>query len=313
MAELKNEFSWSKSRADTFTSCPRQYFYHYYGSWGGWDAKADPKARTLYVLKQLQTRQQWMGATVHNCLRWILTELRIKGAAPDEEAALRALGRRLNVDFQASGEGLYWENPKKACGLLEHEYDDLEVGDEVWSALFEKALALVATFYRSEIFQTLAQLSSRDWLELEDLCSFDVDGVKVWVQLDCAFRAGNDIRVIDWKTGKADSDGHRSQLVLYAYYASQRWQTPLNRIEAAEYNLSADTWLAHRFAEEDVAALCAHISDSANAMKALLDDAALNLATEDRFPLAESAKPCRTCPFRRVCPRWAGTDATAPL
>ncbi len=313
MAELKNEFSWSKSRADVFSACPRQYFYHYYGSWGGWDQKADPKARTLYVLKQLQTRQQWMGATVHNCLRWVLTELRDKGAAPAEEAALRALGRRMNVDFQASGEGLYWENPKKSCGLIEHEYDDLEVGDDVWSALFEKALALVATFYRSEIFQTLAGLSSKDWLEIEKLGSLDVDGIKVWVQLDCAFRAGDDIRVVDWKTGKADPDGTRSQLTLYAWYAATRWQTPLTQVEAAEYNLSADAWVAHRFTKEDVAALRARIVESADAMKALLDDAALNLATEDRFPLAESEKPCRTCPFRRVCPRWADTNSPTPL
>jgi hypothetical protein len=305
MGELKNEFSWSKSRAEMFEACPRQYYYHYYGSWGGWDAQADPKARTLYVLKQLMTRRQWLGATVHNCLRWILTELRDKSAPPAEETALRALGRRMQVDFQASGEGEYWENPKKARGLLEHEYDDLDVGDEVWAALFKKALTMVAAFYRSDIFRALVDLRPDDWLEIEKLGSLDVDGVNVWVQIDCAFRADGEIRLVDWKTGKADADATRAQLALYAWYAARRWETPPERVEAAEFNLDAEAWIAHRFADADFDALRARIAESVAAMKALLDDPALNLASEERFALAQSDKPCRLCPFRRVCPRWA--------
>jgi CRISPR/Cas system-associated exonuclease Cas4 (RecB family) len=305
MGELKNEFSWSKSRAEMFEACPRQYYYHYYGSWGGWDAKADPKARTLYVLKQLMTRQQWLGSTVHNCLRWILTEIREKKVAPPEEKALHALGRRLQLDFRASGEGEYWENPKKARGLLEHEYDDLEVGDDVWSTLFEKALAMVANFYRSDIFQTLQHLAPDDWLEIEKLGSLNVDGVNVWVQIDCAFKACDDIQIVDWKTGKAEAEATRAQLMLYAMYAMNRWAAPAERIKTAEFNLTYGAWAAHRFTAEDFEALRTRITESASAMRALLDDPVQNIASEERFALAPSEKPCRQCPFRRVCPRWA--------
>ena len=42
MAELTNEFSWSRSRDGTFQDCRRRYFYHYYGAWGGWEAAASP-------------------------------------------------------------------------------------------------------------------------------------------------------------------------------------------------------------------------------------------------------------------------------
>ena len=43
MADLVNEFSWSRSRDHTFQDCRRKYFYHYYGAWGGWDASAPPE------------------------------------------------------------------------------------------------------------------------------------------------------------------------------------------------------------------------------------------------------------------------------
>ena len=40
MADLANEFSWSRSRDATFHECRRRYFYQYYGAWGGWETTA---------------------------------------------------------------------------------------------------------------------------------------------------------------------------------------------------------------------------------------------------------------------------------
>ncbi len=304
MAELRNEFSWSKSRAEIFAECPRKYFYAYYGAWGGWSAKPNTKERTLYVLKQLMTRQMWVGATVHNCLRWILTTLRETGVAPTEEAALGALGKRLQLDFQNSGEGLYWENPKKIPGLLEHEYDHLEVEDHVWARTFERALETISAFYHSDAFRILQSLHPEDWLEIEKLGSFDVDGVKVWVQLDCAFHIQQGLQVIDWKTGRADLDATRAQLALYSWYASQTWQLEPENIFPQEVNLRTGEIIAHQFTQSDFDQLRQTISTSVAAMRALLDDAEQNLATEENFPMSESDAPCHTCAFRRICPKW---------
>ncbi|MBW7908431.1 MAG: PD-(D/E)XK nuclease family protein [Kiritimatiellae bacterium] len=305
MADLRNEFSWSKSRGEVFAECPRKYFYSYYGAWGGWSAKPNSRERTLYVLKQLMTRQMWAGTLVHNCLRWILTSLRTTGNAPSEEAALSALGKRLQVDFQNSGEGLYWENPKKIPGLLEHEYDHLEVEDEVWARVFQRALEAVTTFYHSEIFQTLHSLHPDDWMEIERLGHFEVDGVKVWVQLDCAFHIREGLQVIDWKTGRADLEQTRAQLALYAWYASQTWNLDPATVFPSEINLRTGETIAHQFTESDFERIRQTIAQSVAAMRALLDDVDLNLATEDRFPMSESDDPCHTCAFRRVCPKWA--------
>lgn len=308
MAELKNEFSWSKSRAEMFSACPRQYYYHYYGSWGGWSPNANPKTRTLYILKRLMTRQQWIGATVHNCIRWMLDELKNKGALPPQEKTLGFLGRRLQKDFQASGEGLYWENPKEYVGLLEHEYDELDVEDERWRTLMQRALEMVANLYSSDLLRELTEVSPSNWLQIETLASFDVDGTKVYVQIDCAHRRSEGIRLIDWKTGKADTDETHEQLALYSWYASLTWKTEPSLIEAGEFNLRDGIWWGARFDRSDFEKIRNRIAESVAAMKALLDDPARNVASEERFPLAESEQPCRTCPFRRVCPRFYPAD-----
>jgi len=40
MSEIRNEFSWSKSRDEIFQTCPRQYYFNYYGYWGSWEKGA---------------------------------------------------------------------------------------------------------------------------------------------------------------------------------------------------------------------------------------------------------------------------------
>jgi hypothetical protein len=309
VADLRNEFSWSRSRDDTFRSCPRQYFYQYYGAWGGWNERADPRTRTLYILKQLQSRQQWMGATVHNCIRWILATLRKSGQAPNEDLALHHLVRRLTLDFQNSGEGLYWEKPKESCALLEHEYDDADVPEGAWHELFEKAARCISVFYQSPVFRDLQGLPADQWLELEQLASFPLEGVKVWVQLDFAHRQGADLRIYDWKTGKADAPGTREQLALYALYAAQRWRVPIEQIHAVELNLGTGEPFERRATSADTEAAATRVRESADAMRALLDDASLNLASEERFALTDQEKTCLRCGFRRVCPKWADSGA----
>src|SRR2546428_13921475 len=68
MAELTNEFSWSRSRDNAFQECKRKYFYRYYGAWGGWDAAAPQEVRRLYILKRVASRRQWAGRAGHDAI-----------------------------------------------------------------------------------------------------------------------------------------------------------------------------------------------------------------------------------------------------
>src|SRR5438309_11027083 len=84
MGDLANEFSWSRSRDGAFQECKRRYFYHYYRAWRGWHAAVAPEVRRLYILKQLASRQQWAGRTVHDAIELALHGLRDGRAMPGE-------------------------------------------------------------------------------------------------------------------------------------------------------------------------------------------------------------------------------------
>jgi len=69
---LTNDFGWSASRDRTFQQCHRQYWFNYYGSWGGWEEDAEPRTRELWILKQLQSRYMWLGDLVHRMAAFAL-------------------------------------------------------------------------------------------------------------------------------------------------------------------------------------------------------------------------------------------------
>ncbi len=84
MADFKNEFSWSASRARLFRTCPRAYYYNYYGYWDGWSYRADDKTKLIYRLKKLQSMVLWAGSTVHDILEDILNMQKAIGTGASE-------------------------------------------------------------------------------------------------------------------------------------------------------------------------------------------------------------------------------------
>src|SRR2546425_11548094 len=119
MGDLANEFSWSRSRDGAFQECKRRYFYHYYGAWGGWDAAVAPEERRLYILKQLASRQQWAGRTVHDAIELALHGLRDGRTVPVEPFIADVI-ERMRGEWRSSPAGRYRGSPKTVA-LFEHE------------------------------------------------------------------------------------------------------------------------------------------------------------------------------------------------
>src|SRR5260370_7964974 len=49
VADLVNQFSWSRTRDNVFQECRRRYYYQYYGAWAGWERNSDPLAPLLQL------------------------------------------------------------------------------------------------------------------------------------------------------------------------------------------------------------------------------------------------------------------------
>ena len=302
---FENVFSWSKSRAEQFGECRRKYFYDKYASWGGWDAASARATRSAYVLKNLKNRFAWKGETVHHTIEGILKSLRKDQPIPFEEARDH-LTKVMRADWRSSKAKKNWEDPKRNLGLFEHEYEK-PVSDATWKKVHDEALECLRNFYHSGLYQELLDDKKENWLLIEDLEDFTLDGAKIFVKLDFARKKDGVAEIYDWKTGKSDKEASL-QIGAYAMYAMQKWGIPLERIRAYLFNLSFE--LPQPEPQVLTTALLdqtrALIAQSVGEMKDLLSDPERNIpkAPED-FAYTEDERRCSYCNFYKICGKYA--------
>jgi CRISPR/Cas system-associated exonuclease Cas4 (RecB family) len=298
---LVNEFSWSKSREGTFSECKRRYWFTYYGSWSGWEPEADPRTREIYVLKQLVNRWIWIGQVVHEAIERSLKNHRAsqKPLALDVDDIVAITVQQMRQDFKDSRAGLYRMKPKSR-GLIEHEHRQ-PVANEEWRKAAATVERCLRNFYASDIYRALLAVPREDWLEIEELSSFELDGIKIIVVLDFSYRAGDEVVILDWKTGASDETINRFQLACYTLYAGKRWGSPPGRVRAIEFNLNRNQVIEHRLTAEDIERTLGVIQGSVADMKRMLRDPERNIAVEEDFPRINEARICRRCNFFSVC------------
>lgn len=311
MGALKNRFSWSHSRAETFNTCLRRYYLNHYGFWGGWDRRAPKDVRELYIQKNMATIPMWVGSTVHDWAERAVKAI-ARGRPLKHGAAVDDAARQMREEWDDSqGEG-YRHDPKRRLCLQGHYYGGAHPAN-LREAIGRVSDALDSLF-KSAIYRKLARAPGQI-MSVEELASFtvnDPDGkaepVSVWVKLDALVKATDGPFVIlDWKTGQAHKrEGAAFQLGVYKLHAVQALgEWPADGLEAIDVALgtSPPTVVRQPVAPELLEGVAREIITSAEAMRALLDDVPENTANPERFPMTSDLERCRFCSFRRTCGR----------
>lgn len=308
MAELQNEFSWSKSRHERFAECRRAYFYTYYGSWGGWEAEHGTAVRELYVLKKLSSRWQWAGSVVHATLKRMLQAAKATGSFWPLEKTLERTRTRARSEWAWSREKSYWREPSRIVGLVEHEYGEV-VPDADWKRLYDQVIeGSLRAFYESPVLEELRRVPREAWLSVDELDSWEFEGTKIWVAVDLAYRdAAGRVHILDWKTGKERGVDH-TQVGIYAMYAQRKWAVAPEEVRGGLVYLVPNGVPGGDVVPvaADAAALeaCRSAMRSSIAeMRGLLTDPVKNVAVEEAFPRPPVRDACKRCPFRRPCGR----------
>ncbi len=311
MADLQNEFSWSKSRHEKFKECRRAYFYTYYGSWGGWEAKDGSPVRELYVLKKLSTRWQWAGSIVHDAIRQLLERARLRGEFTPVDQLVQRTRERARAQWAGSRDKSYWRESSRIVGLVEHEYGE-PVADDEWRRLYDQVIeGGLRAFCASPTLEEIRRTPRDAWLTIDRLDSWVFEGSKIWMAIDFAFRDdGGRVHVLDWKTGKERGVDHL-QVGSYALYARNKWGTSAEGVVGGLVYLvgnGADGARAGERVEvsvdDEALGRCeGEMRSSIAAMRAALRDPARNVADSTDFPQLDARDQCRRCPYRRPCGR----------
>jgi CRISPR/Cas system-associated exonuclease Cas4 (RecB family) len=300
MTELKNEFSWSKTRDEVFRTCLRQYWFSYYGYWNGWLEDASEITRQIYILKNLRNRHIWAGEKVHECIQRSLNNIRrgVKVLSVDEIVSITL--DQMRAEFRSSRAKNYLKNPK-SCALFEHEYG-MEVTNDQWKEMAGNVETCLRNFYASDIYYGLKSHRKEGWLEVEEFSSFHLDNIKINLAIDCAIKEGDDILIYDWKTGKSIPEDLSIQLCCYALYAIEKWNVFPQSLRIIEYNLSFNKATEFSVSHGETENIKGYIKGSIKDMQSLLTDVWNNVPLKgEEFGKVEDHRVSLRCNFRKVC------------
>jgi hypothetical protein len=298
---VPHDFSWSVSRHDTFNSCRRKYFYSYYV------APDDPE---IHRLKKLSALPLWAGSVVHEIIEGFLKTHDVLPSPEEQQAIVHAaVHERLLGDWRDS------EAASLRFRLFEHEYG-APVDAEDKKIVVGTVMRSLRNFFKSPVLQEALAVGRASWLTIEDLISFEVGGVNVFLRMDLAFRdAQGRVVIVDWKTGRGEGRFNEIQLAGYALYAArQGWSATPEEIQTELAYLAIPRYVRRSVDARKLDHARAFIEKSAGGMKTLLLDPLLNLGRIEDFPMIDRPQTCRRCNFRRLCfpPKEVAAEAPQP-
>lgn len=299
---MSEPFPWSATRARTFQECRRRFYYRYQLAPTGKRPDAAPEAREAHRVKDLIGVEAWAGQLVHDLIQDVLGRWRAGKPAPEEEVlalADRQIRRRF-FDSQRYWDAHPEEYPRTPPLLDVHYFRDGQVSRDRARALRERIAASLRGFLRSDLADRIRVCGPRSWLPIDRNAGAHLPGdLLILVKPDFAFRDGEWLRILDWKTGRPDPFWESVQVICYALYAQEKWSHPLPQIDPRIVHLYPD----FRMSEADFSP--ARVRDIQGFVRETQEEITASLQSraplEERFPICEDGARCRWCQFRGLC------------
>jgi hypothetical protein len=286
--ELSEQPVWSKSQVAALGDCVRKFALQ---SKAGRDAMQDPVYERATQLKKLKNRHLWAGSFLHEALGALLARLRQGEALPGADMFIEEQKNKMRDQFKRSREG------NTAFGrLYEHEYA-VAVDPEVWKQHWGNVESALRWFVASKWAARLAQLGPESWKAVDEILSFDVNGIKAYVKIDCAIEMDGRFFLLDWKTKTPDGSSEPSLLVA-ALYAHEVWGAELENIQAMAVSLKDGQTFHARIDEDALMNIHLKIEEETQRLEAAKAD-----LPKDLFSIAAPADLgcCRRCNFEKLC------------
>lgn len=277
-----------------FHRCLREYYLHYYASWGGWSASADPSSVRAYALRRLTSIESCVDELLRDTLRVLLLESRKSNGHPVREGLRRAKGI-LNGRFRGF-RGRSNDDINKELDFVERFYGGMNWND-LFSVLSSLLDAVFENLANGDIPGSLFDLPYLAFIQYKPPGSFIRCGVKVWTAPDFIWRDGSDVRVLNLFTRDPTLWGNWSmKAAVDAMFAETLCRVSNAVVSSAFLHDVGFPVLEYRSAENELDSL---IKDDIDAMLALT-----NLDTdisESAFPPCGDSDSCSLCRFQALC------------
>jgi CRISPR/Cas system-associated exonuclease Cas4 (RecB family) len=278
---------WSATRYDLFSVCKRRYFFHYYAKYD-----LEVQARRLAQFKGLVTIPLEIGGIVHDVIEALLN--RLKATTQDID----------RPRFHAFADRLVDER------LRDRSFEEVVYGEQAEvrpDDLAPKIHTCLDNLLSSTRFAWLvdrAIATAPDWIiDPPGYGESRLQGMKVYCKVDFLFPLGNELRIVDWKTGKLDQAKHRKQLLGYATWAAYHFEVDPAGIQPTIAYLHPDYAEVHEdFTAVDLENFAVQVRAETEEMYAYCRDIEQNIPLDKpAFSPVNDERVCGNCAFRGVC------------
>lgn len=278
---------WSASRYETFSICKRRYFYQYY-------AKYDPEIPRPRVdaFKELVSIPLEIGGIVHHVIEALFNRLKKSQELIDQD----------RLFAYAENAAQHRLSSKPFDEVIYRQTDQITLDD-----LFPKIETCLTNLLESSRFQWLtneATQTADQWIvDPPGYGESRLGEMKVYFKVDFLIPLGDELYILDWKTGQQDPAKHRKQLMGYATWASYHFEVPAERVRPTIAYLYPDYEEAQEvFTSADLENFAVQIRAERDEMFELCRDPDSNIPLgKDDFPMIDDHRICSYCNFRGLC------------
>ncbi len=283
----EQEFSWSLSRKSLFDFCPRAYFYHYYGSTGGFEQFSD--VEQLYQLKKLLSLDLWINSICTEVMRDFFYE------NPENFNITRAAKRRFNQGARSLSLREWRDDPQQ-LNIFESYYGVTEI-----NALLEQGAKLLEQYLES-LFQSglITYLEEIPYLHRKILSfptSTNIGEIKVWCSPALVWQEDGLLKFLTLNNGHAKKLRSRHTAVIHKILAFNNLRIKPERVATLNFDLTTGETSVLPDGEINVSELISHVKDSSSEMLSLLSDK--NAVLENNFQ--KNTANCVKCRFQKYC------------
>lgn len=280
-------FSWSLSRESLFRFCPRAYFYHYYGSAGGF--KWFSNAQQLYQLKKLIPLDLWINSICTDVLRFFFYE------NSEHFNIIRAAKREFNQGARSISLREWREDPQQ-LNLFESYYGLVEINDllEQGMEFLEKSLENIGESGLHAYIKEIPYLHKK-------ITSFpvhtNIGRIRIWCSPVLIWQEDGLLKFLTLNNGLSNKLRARHTAALHKIFAFNKLRAKPERVVTLNFDLTTGETSTVPDEEINVSELIDHVKDSTEEMLALLTDD--NALQEDNF--VKNITNCPKCRFQKYC------------
>jgi len=290
---------WSLSRMQILESCPRKYYFQYFGGKMS-VAQNDPNKDQINFLKLLSNEHLIAGDIVHFVIRSYFKNKR-KGIDWDL-GRLKSFARRIMKDACNYSAELrdeiykeYKHIPKSLLEVYYNQQDPLTLANQTG----QKTDWLLDQFFNQDCFEPLRAGALQPDALIERKIGFNFPGVHVDGVADIIYPEAGKWVIADWKTGAKEAEDTSLQLLVYALWLIKEKGISQEDILIYKAYLNEGILEPLDFSKTQIQRARARIIQDTERLKELEDFGSKGVI--EAFTPCRQEKVCAQCSFKKLC------------